>query len=142
MIKNTKFGEPEDEEDELKSTIEQLEQEVLDGLENPYKPYSVIFPYEVRFTIPDDGHNTEVIVRSKSEDIRFGRNEKDILLQKEVDNRYARILYSKHILNWVSKKIDTIDPTECDLEYTGPTKVSPIDHHEVKEYIEGLVNDE
>ena len=32
-----------------------LEQEVLDELENPYRPYQVIFPYEVRLTIPSYG---------------------------------------------------------------------------------------
>jgi hypothetical protein len=79
--------------------MEELEQEVLDELENPYRPYSVISPYEVRFTIPDDGHNTEITIRTRSEEVRFGRNERDILLQKEIDNRYGRDTYSKHILD-------------------------------------------
>ena len=46
--------------DELEKTVDQLEQEVLDELENPYEPYRVIFPYEVSFTIPEDAHNTEL----------------------------------------------------------------------------------
>ena len=39
------------ENNELETTLEKLEQEVLDELNNPYHPYSVIFPYEVRLTI-------------------------------------------------------------------------------------------
>ena len=128
--------------DELEKTVDQLEQEVLDELENPYKPYSVIFPYEIRFTIPDDDHNTEITIHTRSEEVRFGRNEKDILLQKGIDNRYGRITYSKHILDWISKRLSSIDPRECDLEYVGTPEVSPIDHQEVKDFIEGYLNNE
>ena len=129
------------EKDELR-TIEKLEQEVLDELENPYQPYSVTFPYEIRCTIPDDGHSTEITIRTRSEEVRFGRNENDILLQKEVDNRYGRDTYSKHILDWVSKRLPDIDPRECDLEYVGTPKVSQLEHHQVKEFIEGFLNNE
>ena len=128
--------------EELESTLDTLEQEVLDELENPYKPYSVIFPYEIRFTIPDDGHNTEILIRTRSEEIRYGRNEKDILLQKELDNRYGRDTYSKHILNWIAKRLPSIDPRECDLEYLGTPTVSLMGHKEVKEFSEGCLTDE
>ena len=126
--------------DELDKTVDELEQEVLDELENPYRPYSVISPYEVRFTIPDDGHNTEITIRTKSEEVRFGKNQKDILLQKEIDNRYGRDTYSKHILEWVGKRLPDIDPRECDLEYLGTPSVSPIDHQEMKDFTEGCLN--
>ncbi len=122
--------------------LDTLEREVLDELENPYRPYSVIFPYEIRLTIPDDGHNTEITIRTRSEEVRFGRNENDILLQKELNNRYGRNSYSKHILDWVSKRLGTIDPRECDLEYVGTPTISLIGHEEVKEFIEGSLNDD
>ena len=122
--------------------MEELEQEVLDELENPYRPYSVISPYEVRFTIPDDGHNTEITIRTRSEEVRFGRNQRDILLQKEIDNRYGRDTYSKHILNWVGKRLSDIDPRECDLEYIGTPKVESIDHQEMKDFTEDCLNDD
>ena len=130
------------EKTESEAEIEKLEQEVLDELENPYQPYSVTFPYEIRCTIPDDGHTTEITIRTRSEEVRFGRNENDILLQKEVDNRYGRDTYSKHILDWVGKRLPDIDPRECDLEYVGTPKVSPIEHHQVKEFIAGFLNDD
>jgi len=128
--------------EELKTTLDTLEQEVLDELENPYRPYRVIFPYEIRFTIPDDGHNTEITIRTRSEEILFGRNEKDILFQKELDNRYGKDTYSKHILDWVGKRLGTIDPRECDIEYVGTPTVSLMGHKEVKEFSEGCLTDE
>ena len=130
------------ETNELKTTLDELEQEILDEIENPYRPYSVIFPYEVRFTIPDDESNTEITIRTRSEEIRFGRDEQDILLQKDADTRYARTTYSKHILDWVSKRLPNIDPRKCDLEFVGIPRVTPIDHQEVKDFIEGHWNDE
>ena len=114
----------------------------MDEIENPYRPYRVEFPYEVRFTIPNDGHNTEITIRTRSEEVRFGRYEKDILLQKEVDNRYGRDTYSKHILDWVSKRLPDFDPRECDLEYLGTPTVSLMGHKEVKEFAEGCLTDE
>ena len=99
------------------------DQKVLEELENTYRPYRVEFPYEVRFTIPSDDHNTGTTIRTRSEEIRFGRDENDILLQKEVDNRYGRNTYSKHILDWVSKRLPDIDPRQCDLEYVGTPRV-------------------
>jgi hypothetical protein len=113
-----------------------------DELDNPYRPYSVTFPYEVRFTIPNDDHNTEITIRTRSQEIRFGKDEQDILLQKELDNRYGRNTYSKHILDWVSKRLPDIDPRECDLEYVGTPRVAPIDHHQVKDFIEEFLNDD
>jgi len=130
------------EKSDSETEIEKLEQEVLDEINNPYRPYRVEFPYEVRFTIPNDGHNTEITIRTRSEEVRFGRNENDILLQKEIDNRYGRDAYSKHILDWVSKRLPSIDPRECDLKYVDAPKVSPIDHQEVKDFIEGYLNDD
>ena len=130
------------EKEDLNTELDNLEREVMDKLENPYRPNSVIFPYEVRFTIPDDNHNTEITIRTRSEEVRYGRNQKDILLQKELDNRYGRDTYSKHILNWVGERLPSIDPRECDLEYVGEPTVSLMGHKEVKEFIEGSLNDD
>ena len=113
-----------------------------DELENPYKPYRVDFPYEVRFTIPNGGHNTEITIRTRSEEIHFGKDKNDIILQKEIDNRYGRNTYSKHILDWVSKRLPDIDPRECNLDYIDAPSVTPIDHHQVTDFIERCLNDD
>ena len=128
--------------DELEKTVEELEQEVLDELDNPYKPYRVVVPYEVSFTFPQDGHNTELTIRTRSEEVRYGRNEKDVLLQKEIDNRLSRKTYSKHIINWVRERLWYIDLDECDLEYTGKPSVSPMTKKEVKDFTETCLNED
>ena len=130
------------EKSESETEMEKLEQEVLDEIENPYKPYRVEFSYDVRFTIPDDGHNTEITIRSRSEEIRFGRNENDILLQKEIDNRYGKETYAKHIIEYAGNHIRWGEGTDLELEYVGTPKVSPMEHHQVKEFIRGFLNDE
>ena len=127
----------------LLKTMEKNELEkTLEDLENPYRPYRVEFPYEIRFTTPQDENITEIIVRTRSEEVRFGRNERDVMLQKGMDNRYGRLTYSKHILNWVRKRLGTMDPRECDLEYVGTPTVSLMGDKEVKEFSEGCLTDE
>ena len=130
------------EKSESETEMKKLEQEVLDEIENPYKPYSVIFPYEVRFTIPNDGHNTEITIRTRSEEVRFGRNEKDILFQKEIDNRYGKETYAKHSIEYAGNHIRWGEGENLELEYGGTPKVSPMEHHQVKEFIRGCLNDD
>ena len=72
--------------DELEKTVDELEQEVMDELnldfspdENPNKMFSVEFPYQVRFTIPSDAHNTEIVINTKTEEFYSGRNQQDVL---------------------------------------------------------------
>ena len=127
---------------ELETTLDKLEHEVLDELENPFKPYSLVFPYEVRCTIDDDGKNTEIIIRTRSEEILFGRNEKDILLQKELYNEYGKQTYAKHILNWVSKRLPNINPREVELEFKGSPTPLLMNQEETKEFIKGCLDDE
>ena len=81
---------------EKDQTLDELEQEVIDDLnleftpdENPNKMFSVVFPYQVRFTIPDDQHNTEIVINTKTEEFYSGRNPQDVLFQKEQSDRYS-----------------------------------------------------
>ena len=98
----------------------------------------------MRFLSPfqRNGHNTEITIRTKSEEVRYGRNEKDILLQKEIDNQLSRKTYSKHIINWVRERLWYIDLDECDLEYTGNPSVSPMTKKEVKDFNESCLNED
>ena len=63
-------------------------------------------------------------------------------LNTQVYSVLKRDTYSKHILNWVGKRLPDIDPRECDLEYVGTPTVSPIDHQEMKDFTEGCLNDD
>ena len=128
--------------DELETTLDDLEQEVMDELENPYRPYRVEFPYQVSFTTPQDQNITEIIVRTRSEEVRFGRNERDVMLQKGVDNRYGKLTYAKHILNWIYKTLPDIKPRHCEVEYLGEPIVTPMNEEEIREFAERCVSEE
>ena len=58
---------------------------MIDETDNPYSTYRVQFPYTCSFTIPDDGHDTRVTIESKSEVLRYGKDEEDIQLQMQLD---------------------------------------------------------
>ena len=120
----------------LERTVNRLEHDVMEYLENPYRPYRVEFPYEVSFTTPQDENITEIIVRTRSEEVRFGKDEKDVLLQKGIDNRYGKLTYAKHILNWIAETLPDIKPRNCEVEYLGEPSVRPMDDEEIREFAE------
>jgi hypothetical protein len=113
------------------TTLDQLEQEVIDDLnlefspdENPNRMFSVVFPYQVRFTIPDDDHNTEVIINSKTEEFYSGRNPQDVLFQKDLSDRYSKTAFIKHIQKYVREQIWSVEPEDAHLTYTGKLEVT------------------
>jgi len=76
-----------------------------DIMENPYKPYEVINHYSFKFTIADDDNNTEVIINTKTQECRLGKNKEDILMMKEVDDKLGKRTYIKHITEFVRNRL-------------------------------------
>ena len=116
---------------ELNKTIDELEQEVIEELnleyspdENPNRMFSDIFPYQVQFTIPDNQHNTEVIINSKTEEFYSGRNPQDVLFQKEQSDRYSKTALIKHIQKYVGEQLWNVEPEDAHLTYTGKPEVT------------------
>ena len=102
---------------EKDQTLDELEQEVIDDLnleftpdENPNKMFSVVFPYQVRFTIPDDQHNTEIVINTKTEEFYSGRNPQDILFQKDISDRYSKTAFIQHIQKYVRDELWRVKP--------------------------------
>ena len=117
--------------EQSEQTIDELEQEVIDELnleyspdENPNRMFSVIFPYQVRFTIPDDEYNTEVIINTKTEEFYSGRNQQDVLFQKEQSDRYSKHAFIKHIQKYVREQLWKVEPEDAHLTYTGKPEVT------------------
>ena len=117
--------------DELEKTVDELEQEVLDELnlefspdENPNKMFSVVFPYQVRFTIPSDAHNTEIVINTQTEEFYSGRNQQDVLFQKEQSDRYSKTAFIKHIQKYVRDELWRVKPEDAHLTYTGKPEIT------------------
>ena len=98
--------------------------------------------FMIHFMIPLSFHNiyhviiTEIIVKTRSEEVRFGRNERDVMLQKGMDNRYGRLTYSKHILDWIAETLPDIKPKDCEVEYLGEPTVTLMNEKEIREFAE------
>ena len=52
--------------DALTNTLDDLEAEVMESIDNPTPSFLIDFPYEVSFTMPKDGHTTKVTVETQS----------------------------------------------------------------------------
>jgi len=124
---------------ELDETLGQLETEVLETIDNPYSTYRVEFPYTCSFTIPDDGNITRVTIESRSEVLRYGRDEHDIKLQMELDQEHGKPTYAKHILNWVGDRIGSVDPKEVDVSYGESHSIKPINSEQIQECIDNFL---
>ena len=110
--------------------------------DNPHKIYSVVFPYSVRFTIPDDGHNTEVIINTKSEEYYTARNEQDVLSQKELSDRYSKSPLAKRIQNYVREQLWNVDPEDSVFTYTGEPEVTELDEERLSTFQREIWNND
>ena len=128
--------------DELETTLDQLETKVLETLENPYSTYLVQFPYTCSFTIPDDGNMTTVTIESRSEVLRYGRDNHDMELQTELDQEYAKSTYAKHLIEWTRDRMHTIDPREVTVTYGDNPTIELMTNEQIEEFREGCLNDE
>ena len=135
--------------DELDKTVDELEQEVLDELnlefspdENPNKMFSVVFPYQVRFTIPSDAHNTEIVINSKTEEFFSGRNQQDVLFQKEQSDRYSKTAFIKHIQKYVRDELWRVEPEDAHLTYTGKPEVKEMSETELATFQREIAENE
>ena len=118
------------------------DQKVMLKLENPYSTYLVQFPYSCIFTIPQDGNVTRVTIDSRSEVMRYGKNEHDIKLQMELDQAHGKATYATHILKWVGDRISTIDPREPTVTYGTSTTIELMSDQQIDNFREGCLKDE
>ena len=126
---------------ELDATLDRLETQVFEKLDNPYFTYRVEFPYTCFFTIPDDGDVTRVTIESRSEMVRYGRDDHDVELQMELDQEHGKATYAKHILKWVGDRLGNIDPREVTVTYGDNPTIEPMTDEDIDEFREGCLND-
>ena len=130
------------EKDNLETTLDQLQTEVLETLENPYSTYLVQFPYTCSFTIPEDGNVTTVTIESRSEVLRYGRNNHDMELQMQLDQEHGKSTYAKHLIEWTRDRMHSIDPREVEVSYGDNSTIELMTNEQIEEFREGCLNDE
>ena len=129
------------EKEQPEQTLDELEQEVIDELnlefspdENPNRMYNVIFPYQIRILIPDNDDNhppTEVVINTHSQEFFSGRNQQDVLFQKEQSDRYSKEGLIKYILKYVTDELWRVEPEDAHLTYTGKPEVTEMSETEL-----------
>ena len=120
----------------------ELETEVMETLENPYRTYSVNFPYSVSFSFPDDDHHTQITIQSTSEILRYGRNEQDIHHQMKMDQAHGEPTYAAHLISWISSRLGNINPREATVTYVDNPTIEIMTDEQIGEFREGCLNDE
>ena len=113
-----------------------------DTPDNPYQTYRVEFPYTCSFTIPEDDHNTRVTIESRSEVVRYGRDEVDIKHQLELDQNQGKPTYANHLLKWVNDQIWTVDPREVTVTYGDQLVMEPMSKDQIEVWTESCLNDD
>jgi len=126
---------------ELTNTLDKIESEVIETLENPYRTYSVQFPYTVSFSFPDDDHQTQITIESRSEILRYGRDEQDIHHQMELDQTHGEPTYAKHIIDWVSDRLGNIDPRETTVTYGDNLTIEMMTDEQIDQFRQDCLND-
>jgi len=140
------------ETNELDKTLDELEQEVIDELnlefspdENPLRMYNVIFPYQVKFLIPDNDSRhppTEVIINTHSQEYFSARNTQDVLFQKEQADRYCKEGLINFMQRYIREQLWNCDPEDALLTYTGKPEVREMTQEELSTLKIGRGNDD
>ena len=107
----------------------------------PYSAFSVKFPYTCTFTMPDDDHNTRVTVETRSEVVRFGHDEQDVLKQSEMDKSYSSATFAKHIIEFLDQRLRYTDPRLVDVSYDGETTIDAMTEEEIEEFKESCLEE-
>ena len=138
--------------DEPEKTVDELEQQVIETLnleyspdESPNKMFSVVFAYQVRFTIPDndDDHPpTEIIVNTHSQEYFSARNEQDVRFQKEQADRYSKEGLIKYIKEHIRDELWSLDLKDAHLTYTGKPEVTEMTELELMTFKMGRGNND
>ena len=106
--------------------------------------FGVVFPYQIKFKIPDndDEHPpTGMIVTTHSQEFFSGRNEQDVLFQKENYDRYSKIRLIKYIQKYIWYEIENLKPEDAHLTFTGKPEVTEMTEAELATFQMGLNDD-
>ncbi len=69
-------------------------------------------------------------------------NALDSPFQKFRDQELSKRTYAKHVLQWVSQNLYSIDPEDVELTYGDSHTIDPMTDEEIEDFIQRCLNDE
>ena len=97
----------------LTQTLDGLETEVLETQKNPTPSFLVDFPYEVSFTMPQDGHVTKVTVETRSETLCTALDEDEVRLELKLHQPIFNTFYVERLMKWLCGNIENVNPLDA-----------------------------
>ena len=112
--------------DDLTNTLDNLETEELETLDNPTPSFLIDFPYVVSFTMPQDGHATKVTVETRSETICTAHDEDEVRQELKSHQPDFNTFYVERLIKWLCGNIDNVNPVDASISYGDDYKISPM----------------
>ena len=85
----------------LTHSLDELETEVMETLDNPTPSFLVNFPYVVSFTMPQDGHATKVTLETRSETICTAQDEDEVRRELKSHQPDFNTFYVERLIKWL-----------------------------------------
>jgi hypothetical protein len=117
--------------DALTNTLDDLEAEVMETLDNPTPSFLIDFPYEVSFSMPQDGHATKVTIETRSETICTAHDEDEVRQELKLHQPVFDTFYVERLMKWLCGNIENVNPSDANVTYGDDYKISPMTAAEV-----------
>lgn len=117
-----------------KDILDELDKQIGEASDNPFRAYRVCFPYRVEMTLAEDDHNTRITIDTKSEEITFARSEDDARLGHELTQKHSKRVYCNHITEFARDHMWNVPVENMSIFYLDQPTVAELTDEEVDAY--------
>ena len=125
--------------DDLKQTLDELEQEVLEELSPTHHPYEVIVSYTCSFDMPDDEY-TEITIKTKSKGVSVASSLEDATSQIKIENEHSKKAYASYVLGFLRKNLSKVDMSSAVLTYDGEPIIKRMTDEEIDVWEKDIID--
>ena len=104
-------------------SLDELETEVMETLDNPTPSFLIDFPYVVSFTMSQDGHATKVTVETRSETICTAHDEDEVRQELKSHQPDFNTFYVERLIKWLCGNIENVNPVDASVSYGDDFKI-------------------
>ena len=108
----------------LTHSLDELETEVMETLENPTPSFLIDFTYVVSFTMPEDDDVTKVTVETRSETICTAHDEDEVRQELKSHQPDFNTFYVERLIKWLRRNIENVNPVDAFVTYGDDYKIS------------------